>query len=98
MTRLLEAIRVVNPAIRFYQASSSEMFGHVDVSPGINPHDSILEAPMVSQSSTATGSQLMLARATVSSPVPESYSITSPLGEEWNSSLARLAMESLGSS
>lgn len=29
VTRVLEAIRVVDPAIRFYQASSSEMFGHV---------------------------------------------------------------------
>jgi len=29
VTRLLEAIRVVNPQIRFYQASSSEMFGKV---------------------------------------------------------------------
>ena len=29
VTRMLEAIRQVNPAIRFYQASSSEMFGHV---------------------------------------------------------------------
>ncbi|HTR48916.1 MAG TPA: GDP-mannose 4,6-dehydratase [Verrucomicrobiae bacterium] len=27
VTRLLEALRVVNPRIRFYQASSSEMFG-----------------------------------------------------------------------
>ncbi|MCX8065222.1 MAG: GDP-mannose 4,6-dehydratase [Candidatus Hydrogenedentes bacterium] len=27
VTRVLEAIRVVNPSIRFYQASSSEMFG-----------------------------------------------------------------------
>jgi GDPmannose 4,6-dehydratase len=33
VTRLLEAIRVVNPRIRFYQASSSEMFGMVDESP-----------------------------------------------------------------
>jgi GDPmannose 4,6-dehydratase len=33
VTRMLEAIRVVNPAIRFYQASSSEMFGMVDESP-----------------------------------------------------------------
>lgn len=33
VTRLLEAIRVVNPAIRFYQASSSEMFGMVEESP-----------------------------------------------------------------
>lgn len=29
VTRLLEAIRQVNPAIRYYQASSSEMFGKV---------------------------------------------------------------------
>lgn len=29
VTRLLEAIRVVNPKVRFYQASSSEMFGKV---------------------------------------------------------------------
>lgn len=33
VTRLLEAIRVVNPRIRFYQASSSEMFGMVAESP-----------------------------------------------------------------
>lgn len=29
VTKMLEAIRVVNPKIRFYQASSSEMFGKV---------------------------------------------------------------------
>lgn len=29
VTRMLEALRAVNPAIRFYQASSSEMFGKV---------------------------------------------------------------------
>ena len=29
VTRMLDAIRTVNPAIRFYQASSSEMFGKV---------------------------------------------------------------------
>ena len=29
VTRLLEAVRMVDPAIRFYQASSSEMFGRV---------------------------------------------------------------------
>jgi GDPmannose 4,6-dehydratase len=33
VTRVLEAIRVVNPALRFYQASSSEMFGMVEESP-----------------------------------------------------------------
>ncbi|MDE2637732.1 MAG: GDP-mannose 4,6-dehydratase [Chloroflexota bacterium] len=29
VTRMLDAVRTVNPAIRFYQASSSEMFGKV---------------------------------------------------------------------
>ncbi len=33
VTRMLEAIRVVNPLIKFYQASSSEMFGMVRESP-----------------------------------------------------------------
>jgi GDPmannose 4,6-dehydratase len=33
VTRLLEAIRQVNPDIRFYQASSSEMFGKVTETP-----------------------------------------------------------------
>ncbi len=33
VTRVLEAIRLVNPEIRFYQASSSEMFGRVQEEP-----------------------------------------------------------------
>jgi GDPmannose 4,6-dehydratase len=33
VTRVLEAIRIVDPEIRFYQASSSEMFGKVRESP-----------------------------------------------------------------
>src|SRR4029077_9015602 len=33
VVRMLEAIRTVNPAIRFYQASSSEMFGKVRETP-----------------------------------------------------------------
>ena len=33
VVRLLEAIRSVNPKIRFYQASSSEMFGKVQTTP-----------------------------------------------------------------
>lgn len=32
---LLEAIRIVNPAIRFYQASTSEMFGKVQATPQV---------------------------------------------------------------
>jgi len=33
VTRMLEAIRVIDPGIRFYQASSSEMFGQVRETP-----------------------------------------------------------------
>ncbi len=33
VTRLLDAIRLVDKTIRFYQASSSEMFGHAPVTP-----------------------------------------------------------------
>jgi GDPmannose 4,6-dehydratase len=33
VTRMLEAVRVVNPQVKFYQASSSEMFGMVRQSP-----------------------------------------------------------------
>src|SRR5581483_5637659 len=33
VTRVLEAVRTVNPAIKFYQASSSEMFGKVQAVP-----------------------------------------------------------------
>jgi GDPmannose 4,6-dehydratase len=33
VTRLLDAVRLVDPAIRFYQASSSEMFGKVRETP-----------------------------------------------------------------
>lgn len=33
VTRMLEAIRLVNPKIKFYQASSSEMFGNVKQTP-----------------------------------------------------------------
>jgi GDPmannose 4,6-dehydratase len=33
VTRVLEAVRTVNPVIKFYQASSSEMFGNVQETP-----------------------------------------------------------------
>ena len=35
VTRLLDAIRIVDPSIRFYQASSSEMFGKVQQVPQV---------------------------------------------------------------
>jgi GDPmannose 4,6-dehydratase len=33
VTRMLDAVRLVDPSIRFYQAGSSEMFGHVETEP-----------------------------------------------------------------
>ncbi|KPL05410.1 GDP-mannose 4,6-dehydratase, partial [candidate division BRC1 bacterium SM23_51] len=33
VTRLLEAIRIIDPAMRFYQASTSEMFGKAQAVP-----------------------------------------------------------------
>ncbi len=33
VTRILEAIRTINPTIRFFQASTAEMFGEVQISP-----------------------------------------------------------------
>ena len=38
VTRLLEAIRIVDPDIRFYQASSSEMFGKIAETPQTREH------------------------------------------------------------
>ena len=43
---LLEAIRIVNPKIRFYQASTSEMFGKVQASPA-DRADAVLPAQPV---------------------------------------------------
>ena len=43
VTRMLEAVRLVDPRIRFYQASSSEMFGKVRETPQ-NEDDAVLSA------------------------------------------------------
>ena len=45
VTRMLDAIRIVDPAIRFYQASSSEMFGRVRAVPGTSTRRSGRAAP-----------------------------------------------------
>ena len=52
---ILEAIRIVNPKIRFYQASTSEMFGKVQKHRRSSRRRSTLAAPMVSPSFTRTG-------------------------------------------
>ena len=46
VTRVLEAIRAVDPAIRFYQASSSEMFGKVVESPQTREHAVLSAQPL----------------------------------------------------
>ena len=43
VTRVLEAVRTVDPKIRFYQASSSEMFGKVQAVPQLE-NDAVLSA------------------------------------------------------
>lgn len=47
---LLEAIRIVNPKARFYQASTSEMFGKVQQTPRSKVRRSTRAVPMVSPS------------------------------------------------
>jgi GDPmannose 4,6-dehydratase len=54
--RLLEAIRRVSPKTRFYQASTSEMFGKVQETRKRKPHPFIRAAPTAWPSSSRTGS------------------------------------------
>ena len=46
VTRLLDAIRIVDPEIRFYQASSSEMFGKVQEVPQTRDHAVLPPQPL----------------------------------------------------
>ena len=45
VTRMLDAIRIIDPSIRFYQASSSEMFGKVQEVPQCETTPSTRAAP-----------------------------------------------------
>ena len=57
VTRMLDAIRIADPSIRFYQASSSEMFGKVvEVPADRGRPPSTPGRPTAWPSSTATGS------------------------------------------
>ncbi len=57
VTRVLEAVRAVDTSIRFYQASSSEMFGKVSRSPAVRgTRRSIRAVRTALQRSTGTGS------------------------------------------
>jgi GDPmannose 4,6-dehydratase len=80
VTRVLDAIRLVDPEIRFYQASSSEMFGKVQEVPQTETTPLYPAAPTAWPRSTATGSPSTTARATTSTPPRASSSTTSPPG------------------
>ena len=70
VTRLLDAIRIVDPEIRFYQASSSEMFGKVQEVPAdASRRRSTRAPPTASPRSTATGSRSTTASPTTCTPV-----------------------------
>ena len=57
VTRMLEAIRKVDPTARFYQASSSEMFGKVVETPQSETTPFYPRSPTAWPRSTATGSR-----------------------------------------
>ena len=57
VTRLLDAIRLVDPDIRFYQASSSEMFGKVLEVPQKESTPFYPAAPTAWPRCTGTGSR-----------------------------------------
>ena len=86
VTRVLEAIRQVDPSIRLYQASSSEMFGKVREVPQteLTP---VLSAQSVRrlEGLRRTTSRSTTVRATASLPVRASCSTTSRRGAAWSS-------------
>lgn len=53
--RILESIKEVDPSIKFYQASSSELYGKAREIPQNEKTPFIQEAPMLQQSSMLTG-------------------------------------------
>ena len=79
VTRLLEATRRVNPDIRFYQASSSEMFGKVREVPQNEQTPSIPARPTAWPRSTGTSSPSTTGSRTGSLRSPASSSTTSRL-------------------
>ena len=84
VTRILDAVRLVNPKIRFYQASSSEMFGKVREVPQrqlLSTH----ARPTASPRSTGTGLPSTTAKAMTCTPAPASCSTTRVPGAAWSS-------------
>ncbi len=75
VTRLLDAIRMVDPDIRFYQASSSEMFGKVHEVPQNESTPFHPRSPYGVAKFMAIGLLSITGRVTTFMPVPESSSI-----------------------
>ena len=85
VTRLLEAIRRVDPDIRFYQASSSEMFGKVREVPQTELTPFYPRSPTASRRRTATSSPSTTASRTGCSRSRGSSSTTSRLAVDSSS-------------
>ena len=78
VTRMLEAMREVCPEARFYQASSSEMFGKVQAGPAERADRRSTRAPRTGwPRSTATSSRSTTASPTTCTRAAGSCSITS---------------------
>ena len=75
--RFLEVIRTINPAIRFYQASTSEMYGKVAETPQSEHTPFHPRSPYAVSKPTPIGSQSTIARATACTPVAAFCSTTS---------------------
>jgi GDPmannose 4,6-dehydratase len=89
--RLLEAIRFLGlkDKTRFYQASTSEMFGKVQKIRSANPRHSIHDRPMGRPRSTRTRSRSITARLMACTPATGSCSTTSHRFEARPSSPAK---------
>lgn len=81
VTNMLEAIRTVKPSCRFYQASTSEMFGLVQAVPQCETTPFYPRSPTGSQSCTATGSPRTTGKATACLHAPAFCSTMNPSGE-----------------
>ncbi len=82
--RLLEAIRILGlvDCVRFYQASTSELYGAVRKVPQRKQHRSIRARPTLRPSSTPTGSLSTIAKPTTCTPRTGFYSTTKVRHEE----------------
>ena len=90
---LLEAVRIVDPKIRFYQASTSEMFGKVQAVPQTEKTPFYPGAPTASQSCSRIGQQSTTASLMTFLRYREFSLTMSHLCEERNLSLVKSQTE-----